>query len=101
MRASFDKLISWTGILLAFFLLVAGGALTYTSSYIAGEVETQLGMQDITMPEGAALTRTRRPPTRPRWSPTPAARWTLGPRRRRMRTTTSGAPERGFRRQDV
>src|SRR3954451_10761962 len=55
MRASFDKLISWTGVLLAVFLLVAGGLATYAYVYIGNEVETQLGMQDITMPEGAAL----------------------------------------------
>lgn len=55
MRASFDKLISWTGVLLAAFLLVAGGLLTFAYFYIQNEVETQLGMQDITMPEGPAL----------------------------------------------
>src|SRR5215211_6246961 len=55
MRASFDKLISWTGVLLAVFLLVAGGLATYAYVYIGNEVETQLGMQDITMPEGEAL----------------------------------------------
>src|SRR4051794_18091729 len=55
MRASFDKLISWTGILLAVFLLIAGGTLTYMSNYIGNEVEAQLSLQDITMPEGAAL----------------------------------------------
>src|SRR3954462_10009305 len=55
MRASFDKLISWTGVLLAVFLLVAGGLATYAYVYIGNEAETQLGMQDITMPEGAAL----------------------------------------------
>jgi hypothetical protein len=55
MRASFDRLISWTGILIAILLLVAGGVLLYTSNFISGEVEKQLGMQDITMPEGAAL----------------------------------------------
>ncbi|HEU5475312.1 MAG TPA: hypothetical protein VFV67_32115 [Actinophytocola sp.] len=55
MRASFDKLISWTGVLLAAFLLVAGGMLTYAYFYIGDEVETQLGIQGITMPEGAAL----------------------------------------------
>jgi len=55
MRASFDKLISWTGVLLAVFLLVAGGLLTYAYFYIDGEVEAQLSMQDITMPEGKPL----------------------------------------------
>jgi hypothetical protein len=55
MRAAFDKLISWTGILLAVFLLAAGGLLTYAYFYIQNEVETQLGMQDITMPKGPAL----------------------------------------------
>ena len=55
MRASFDKLISWTGVLLAAFLLVAGGLLTYACSYIGNEVQSQLSAQDITMPEGAAL----------------------------------------------
>ncbi|MFL6142509.1 MAG: hypothetical protein ACJ72N_11680 [Labedaea sp.] len=55
MRASFDKLISWTGLLLAIFLLVAGGLLTYAYFYIDNEVETQLGMQDITMPQGDAV----------------------------------------------
>jgi hypothetical protein len=55
MRASFDKLISWTGVLLAAFLLAAGGMLVYAYSYIDGEVEAQLSAQDITMPEGAPL----------------------------------------------
>ncbi|GAB1689762.1 hypothetical protein [Krasilnikovia sp. M28-CT-15] len=55
MRASFDKLISWTGVLLAAFLLVAGGLLTYAYIYIGNEVDAQLSAQDITMPEGAAL----------------------------------------------
>jgi hypothetical protein len=55
MRASFDKLISWTGILLAVLLFAAGGVLLYAHNYIANEVKTQLTMQDITMPQGAAL----------------------------------------------
>jgi hypothetical protein len=55
MRASFDRLISWTGILLAILLIIAGGVLWYTSAFIGNEVKTQLSMQDITMPEGAAL----------------------------------------------
>ena len=53
MRASFDKLISWTGVLLAAFLLIAGAGLTYAYFYIGGEVDAQLSAQDITMPEGA------------------------------------------------
>jgi hypothetical protein len=55
MRASFDKLISWTGMLLAVALLVAGGLATFAYFYIGNQVETQFGMQDITMPEGQAL----------------------------------------------
>ena len=55
MRSAFDKLISWTGLLLTLVLLVAGGLATYAYFYIDNEVETQLGMQDITMPEGEAL----------------------------------------------
>jgi hypothetical protein len=55
MRASFDKLISWTGVLLAVALLVAGGLATFAYFYIGNEVEKQFGIQDITMPEGQAL----------------------------------------------
>ena len=55
MRSSFDKLISWTGILLAIFLFAAGGVLLYAHNYIGNEVNTQLTAQDITMPQGAAL----------------------------------------------
>jgi hypothetical protein len=56
MRSSFDKLISWTGLLLAAFLVAAGGLLTWAHFFIAGEVDNQLSMQGITMPEGDALT---------------------------------------------
>jgi len=55
MRSSFDKLISWTGVLLAALLLVAGGLLTWAYFFIGNEVESQLGIQGITMPEGEAL----------------------------------------------
>ena len=55
MRSSFDKLISWTGLLLAVMLLVAGALLTWAYFFIDNEVENQLGIQDITMPEGEAL----------------------------------------------
>jgi hypothetical protein len=55
MRATLDKLISGTGLLLAVVLLVAGGLLTWASSFIGGQVHDQLAQQDITMPVKAAL----------------------------------------------
>ena len=55
MRATLDKLISWTGLLLAVVLLVAGGLLTWASSFAGSQVHDQLAMQDITMPAKAAL----------------------------------------------
>jgi hypothetical protein len=55
MRATLDKLISWTGLLLAVVLLVAGGLLTWASSFASGQVHDQLAMQDITMPAKSAL----------------------------------------------
>jgi hypothetical protein len=50
MRATFDKLISWTGILLAVVLLVAGGLLTWASMFIGSQVHDQLAAQHVTMP---------------------------------------------------
>jgi hypothetical protein len=55
MRSAFDKLISWTGLLLAVLLLVAGGLLYWANSFIGDQVHDQLVMQDITMPEGEAI----------------------------------------------
>jgi hypothetical protein len=55
MRSAFDKLISWTGLLLAAVLIVAGGLLTWASTFIGDQVHDQLTMQQITMPEGEAL----------------------------------------------
>ena len=55
MRATLDKLISWTGLLLAAVLIVAGGLLTWASSFIGDQVHDQLVMQDITMPDKASL----------------------------------------------
>lgn len=55
MRSAFDKLISWTGLILAAVLLVAGGLLTWASSFVASEVANQFEMQDITMPADAAI----------------------------------------------
>ena len=50
MRATFDKLVSWAGLLLAVVLLVAGGLLTWASMYIGNEVHDQFAAQNITMP---------------------------------------------------
>ena len=56
MRSAFDKLISWTGVALAAVLLIAGGLLTWANVFIDNQVTDQLSMQNITMPEGEALT---------------------------------------------
>ena len=56
MRSSFDKLISWTGIIVAAVLLVAGGLLVWASSFATANVHDQLSAQQITMPVAAALT---------------------------------------------
>src|SRR6478735_6683499 len=56
MRSAFDKLISWTGVVLAAVLLIAGGLLTWANVFIDNQVTDQLSMQNITMPEGDALT---------------------------------------------
>jgi hypothetical protein len=55
MRSTLDKLISGTGLLLAAVLIIAGGLLTWASSFIGGQVHDQLAMQGITMPAKAAL----------------------------------------------
>lgn len=56
MRSSFDKLISWTGIVVAGVLLVAGGLLVWASSFATQNVHDQLKAQQITMPAAEALT---------------------------------------------
>ena len=55
MRAIVDKLISWTGLALVVVLLGAGGLLTWANVFIGDQVNQQLTMQAITMPEGEAL----------------------------------------------
>ena len=55
MRAILDKLISWTGLALVVVLLGAGGLLTWANVFIGDQVNNQLTMQGITMPEGEAL----------------------------------------------
>src|ERR1700729_205522 len=49
-RMTFDTLVSVAGLLLVGVLLVAGGLLAWTSSYINNEVSTQLSAQKITFP---------------------------------------------------
>ena len=55
MRATLDKLISGTGLLLAGVLIIAGGLLTWASTFVGDQVHDQLAMQDITMPAKASL----------------------------------------------
>ncbi|WP_395659327.1 hypothetical protein [Nocardioides sp.] len=55
MRSAFDKFISWTGLLMAVVLLLAGGLLWWAHTFIGDQVNDQLTMQGITMPEGDAL----------------------------------------------
>ena len=55
MRSAFDKLISWTGLALAAVLLLAGGLLTWANVFIGDQVNDQLTMQGITMPEKDAI----------------------------------------------
>ena len=55
MRKTMDKLISWTGLVVAAVLLVAGGLLTWASTFVAGNVKEQLTAQHITMPVEAAF----------------------------------------------
>ncbi len=50
MRATFDKVTSWAGLLLVAVLLVAGGLLTWASSFVGDQVHDQLAEQYITMP---------------------------------------------------
>ena len=54
MRATLDKLISGAGLLLAIVLLIGGGLLTWASSFIGDQVNTQLSEQHITMPTADA-----------------------------------------------
>jgi cytoskeletal protein RodZ len=55
MRATLDKLISWTGLILAVVLVVAGGLLTWANVFIGDQVEEQFSAQDITMPTQEAI----------------------------------------------
>ena len=54
-RKTLDALLVSTGAVIALVLLAAGGLLTWASSYIDTQVQEQLAMQDITMPEKEAI----------------------------------------------
>lgn len=54
-RSTLDRLVSYVGLALAALLLVAGGLLTWASSFVSQEVATQLSAQRITMPSGPAI----------------------------------------------
>ena len=49
MRSSFDKLISWTGIVVAVVLLFAGGLLVWASSFATQNVHDQLAAQQTSL----------------------------------------------------
>ena len=55
MRKQLDKLVSWIGLALTVFLVVAGALLTWGSVFVGNQVHDQLSIQGITMPTGAAL----------------------------------------------
>jgi hypothetical protein len=54
-RSAFDKLMSTAGLILAVLLVVAGGLLFWASRFVDDNVATQLSQQNITMPEGEAI----------------------------------------------
>ncbi len=56
MRSTIDKLISWTGLIVAAVLLVAGGLLVWAASFANSNVHDQLAAQKITMPSAEQLT---------------------------------------------
>jgi len=49
-RRTFDTLVSVAGLLIAFVLVVAGGLLAWSSSFINGQVHDQLAAQKIPFP---------------------------------------------------
>jgi hypothetical protein len=49
-RRTIDLLISWTGLVVAVVLLVAGGLLLYGSSFVKDQVHDQLASQKIFFP---------------------------------------------------
>lgn len=54
-RSALDKLISSVGLALAVVLIVAGGLLTWASSFVNAQVASQLEAQRITMPSAEQI----------------------------------------------
>lgn len=54
-RRTFDALLAGTGLLIAVVLVVAGGLLTWGSSFVSSQVHTQLAAQKIYFPPKAAF----------------------------------------------
>lgn len=63
-RRTFDILLSSAGLIMAGVLLVAGGLLTWASSFVEGQVYDQLSDQNITMPSGDAIAAPQYEPLR-------------------------------------
>jgi hypothetical protein len=55
-RKTFDALLTSGGLVLAIILLVAGGLLTWASSFVGDQVKTQLSQQQIFFPPNGAAT---------------------------------------------
>ncbi|HML51625.1 MAG TPA: hypothetical protein PKD84_09505 [Propionicimonas sp.] len=49
-RSALDRLVSWIGLTLAVVLLAAGVLLAVASSFVSGQVSSQLAAQKVTMP---------------------------------------------------
>ncbi len=54
-RKTFDTLLSLAGVAVTVLLLVAGGLLTWASTFVGDQVHDQLAAQKITMPAGEAI----------------------------------------------
>lgn len=54
-RRAFDELISGTGAVLVFVLLIAGGLLTWGSSFASSNVHSQLAQQQIYFPKQSEI----------------------------------------------
>lgn len=54
-RSALDRLVSWIGLTLAVVLLAAGVLLAVASTFVTGQVTSQLSAQKVTMPTKEAF----------------------------------------------